>query len=276
MKDSLLNLRQLPKEILEITPQLIVNRIGNKHNAHMVTLDICGYICPQQTYKFENDQTNDSFPSKLIKINSSSELFKDLNKAQSDITPPHAKFEGRWIKGGLSPTSDANILGEMGDLEINHKGVIKIPVIKACPSSLAFYNAELISNANEVKFETNKLLPITQVSIGDNYVTSYLHEKDHGGGDYIEYHDQPHFWAPQSKNCDGHILLGIRKKDVFYLTGFKIPFGKGVYLSPYTLHSDAYLVGAHLVVYTVTEHYSTVIFKNKHSEIQPLEFYLAD
>lgn len=43
----------------------------------------------------------------------------------------------------------------------------------------------------------------------------------------------------------------------YHLTAFKIPFGSGVYLSPFVLHNDCCLIGKYLVIYTKSKEFST-------------------
>ena len=123
-----------------------------------------------------------------------------------------------------------------------------------------------------MQFDTKHNLPIVDISIGEQYVDHFLAQEKYGGGEYIEYHDQPHLWAPKSPDCAGHILLGRQDQDKLYLTGFRISFGHAVYLNPLTLHSDAYLIGEYLVVYTLTSHFSTVLFKHTNGAIKRLQF----
>ncbi len=272
MNDNLLNIRNLPKHILAQLQQLIVNRVGSSPDAVMLTRDIVGVVSPSQSYQLVNQSTTRGNSIALKPVPSSARDFP-MSKGGSPINKPkHAALKGSWVSDESVFNPDANILGGMGALVLSHNEVVNIPVIEATAESLAYYNAYLLPIGSTVKFETRVDLPVTEVVVGTHYVNHYLSQDCYGGGEYIEYHDQPHLWAPQNQKCSGHILLGHHHNDTFYLTAFKIPFGHAVYLSPYTLHSDAYLVGDYLVVYTVTDKYSTVLFKDKHMLPKRLSF----
>lgn len=264
MQDKLINIRQLPVNLLTYLDKLIVNRIGNNNEATMITSDISGHVVPEKVYQFSFENGS----PKLLLV----EKMKPLNTPDISKNPMYAVLKGNWLHSESTSNLGANILGGFGALIVEGDDDVVIPVINATKENLSFYNALLLSPGDTIQFETKHNLPITEVSVGRNYVNDYLAVENHGGGEYIEYHDQPHLWAPKSLDCSGYILLGRQDRESFYLTGFRIPFGTAVYLSPYTLHADSYLVGDYQVVYTVTENYSTVIFKNTENKIKRLKF----
>ena len=106
------------------------------------------------------------------------------------------------------------------------------------------------------------MLPITVMNIGQNYAKHYLLHENKGGGSYLEYHDVPHFHMPLNEKSCGHIILGKIINDICHLSAFKIPYGYAIYIKPNVIHCDGFLVGDYLVVYTITDKYSTVLLKN--------------
>lgn len=262
MHDNLKNIRNLSPSILSNLGKLIVNRIGETSEACMLTRDIVGFVSPKQTYRFDAN----------ITLNRCESLPQNLDQKNVYTQPVHAVLTGIWDSQEFSFNVNANILGGMGMLVLHDDQSVKIPVITATAEDLAFYNARLLSIGDTVVFETKQDLPLTETSIGHDYVNLYLSQAERGGGEYIEHHEEPHLWAPKSSNCGGHILLGKHAQGKFYFTGFRIPFKHAVYLSPHTLHSDAYLVGDYLVVYTVTDAYSTVLFRDEAKQPKRLEF----
>lgn len=257
--DRLANIRKLPTHLLQHLQRLIVNRIGSQPEAYMVTRDILDCFLPNTPYRFILDKGK---PKLYL-----TDVFIDTpNKSCARQCPPHAKVHGDWAREIEVHQTQANILGGMGRFHIQHQDVVTIPVIEASAGFLAFYGARLISPGDNIQFETEQTLPLCEVAVGSDYVAHYLTREQLGGGEYIEFHDQPHLWIPNDLDSQGHILLGKRVNDVYYFTGFTIPFGSAVYLSPNQLHSDAYLVGNYLVVYTVAENYSTVLFQHQQGE----------
>lgn len=264
MQDNLKHIRQLPNGMLASLSRLIVNRTGNHKESFMITRDIIDGIKPKQTYQFIDHPV-----PKLI----ATTVKEPVPNYVADIRlPKHAVFRGDWYDTATSIGTDANILGGVGTLMIQGEEIISVPVVPANHADLAFYHARLLTAGSVITFETQEILPLTEVSVGQHYVEHYLAHTDLGGGEYIEYHDQPHFWAPQNAQAGGHILLGRQEGAYFYFTAFYIPLGSAVYVSPYTLHSDAYLIGDYLVVYALSEHFSTVLLRDKHKNVQRLQF----
>lgn len=262
MQDNLKNIRNLPPRILANLARLIVNRKGKTSAAFMLTRDIVGVVSPNQSYRFQADIS-------LFPVISSLQTVACQIKS---TIPRHAVFTGTWHSQEITFNANANILGGMGMFVLDDNQSMQIPVIMATSEHLAFYNAKMLSIGDTLTVETKQDLPITEISIGQDYVNFYLAQSQEGGGEYIEYHDEPHLWAPKHANCSGHILLGKHEGGKYFFTGFRIPYGYAVYISPNVLHSDAYLVGDYLVVYTVTDVYSTVLFRDKAEQLKRLEF----
>lgn len=262
MQDNLKNIRNLSPSILANLPKLIVNRVGKSKDACMLTRDIISFVSPNQTYRFASDMT--------LQVSAPSSRAYQLQNEKTK--PPHAVLTGDWQNQESTFNANANILGGMGMLVLHDNQSVQIPVVTATRENLAFYNACLLSIDDTLVFETQQDLPLTETTIGSDYVSLYLSQPQGGGGEYIEHHAEPHLWAPKHANCGGHILLGKQEEDQFYFTGFRIPFGHAIYLSPHTLHSDAYLIGDYLVVYTITDAYSTVIIRDESKQLKRLEF----
>ena len=246
--------------------RLIVNRKGKHKESFMVTRDIIAVIKPKQTYQFVDH------PMPNLMVTTANEPIP--NYVAQIRLPKHAVFRGQWYDAVISEASGANILGGMGSLVNQGTEAIQVPIVTANHADLAFYHARWLTAGSVVTFETQETLPLTEVSAGQHYVEHYLArtELGGGGGEYIEYHDQPHFGAPQNAQSGGHILLGRQEGAYFYLTAFYLPFGSAIYLSPYTLHSDAYLVGDYRAVYALSGHFSTALLRDQQSRIQRLAF----
>lgn len=266
MRDNLKHIRHLPNQMIESLDRLIVNRHGRHQEAFMITRDIITVIKPSQSYQLQFDDNN-------LPILTAVEAMPPVYREADTIgRPKHAVLRGNWVDAVQVSVTDANILGGVGLLILEGTETVTVPIVPANDADLSFYRARLITPASIVNFETHEHLPLTEVSVGKDYVEHYIAETELGGGEYVEYHDQPHFWAPQNEQSGGHILLGRQAGADYYFTGFHIPFGSGVYLSPYTLHSDAYLLGDYLVVYALSGHYSTVLLRDNQKGVQRLAF----
>ncbi len=267
--DMLRNIRNLPQNILKNIGNLILNRIGTDPDAFMITEDIPSFIYPKQTYLVEQNQ--------LILSPKTASFYEEkvYKNEQNSLPLSAAVCEALWLKDVSINLNEANILGGMGLLQfVEDCRKINIPIVKATAENLAFYDSRLIQVGETCIFDSPDLLPLTVVNVGKTYVEHFLMIEELGGGAYLEYHDQPHFWMPMNSHCTGHVLLAREIDNKYYMTAFSIPYGTGIYTGPFTLHADSFLVGKFMVVYTTTTDYSTVVLKNKNSELIHLDFYI--
>jgi hypothetical protein len=235
---------------------IIVNRRGKTPDSFMMTEKVIGTVSNKKSYKIE-----------LKGLLERNKRNLEHKIAKSDSHPPRAtSFEGHWVQDKANNTNNANLLGGFGILRINND-ILDIPENIATYANLDYYGAKLIKVGDFVNFETEAELPVTIMNIGKSYVDDYLKIENLGGGSYIEYHDRPHFHLPLDSNAEGHMIIGCIKDRKYTLSAYKIPFGYGIYTPPNLLHADAYLTGRHIVVYSVTKHFSTVLLKTKNDEL---------
>lgn len=232
-----------------------VKRSGPSPNSFMITDDIIGSVSPKNRYLATLDG--------LIKTNN---ISIDNNEFIEVSEPNYVLIEGEWTPAINDETSNANLLGGFGTLKLKDS-VLNIPENIATKENLAYYGAKLIKLGDVFEFDTDAELPVTIMNIGSTYVEDYLKIESLGGGAYIEYHDRPHFHLPLDSKAEGHMIIGHQKGSDYRLSAYKIPFGYGIYTPPHLLHADAFLVGKYLVVYSVTEHFSTVLLKSRNDEL---------
>jgi len=235
--------------------EILVHRIGNDPNSFMITEQIIGTVKSKTNYRVSFDGLIETHEE-----TSTHQVIKDT------AIPKYLKIKGEWNPDETKGTDQANLLGGFGTLKIS-KSKIEIPGNHATKELLSFYGASLIKVDDIFQFETDSELPVTIMKIGETYVEKYLKIPNLGGGTYIEHHDRPHFHLPLNRSASGHLILGHFKENEYVLSAFKIPFGYGIYTPPELLHADAYLIGRYMVVYSITEHFSTVLFKNKKNKL---------
>lgn len=259
--DPLASIRNLPHHLIQDIPALMVNRQGNTNKAFMVTENFIGHVVPGKNYHLHFDGFKESQTTSMPPL-------------PTPTTPSHNVLQGQWISEVDLTIDDANILGGNGRyLLAGSEQELTIPVAENTPGNLAFYGCHLIKEGNTVSFDCNNNLPVTIVSIDDNYVNEYLLDANQGGGAYLEIHDRPHFHMPLAPESGGYLILG--KEDKYgrrLLSAFKIPYGYGIYIAPWTIHSDAYLVGRYMVIYSVTPEFSTVIVRKSTGEPVKIRF----
>ena len=246
----------LPPEISEQADRLMVDRRGRTDDAFMVTDAIIGHVSPNGTYRIQDGQLAETSVDGAAG-------FPEVR--QSGVAPPHVRFTGVWEGGTGGEATDANILGSVGTLTLDRHDM-EIPALVATPEAVGYYGASLIGPDDAFRFDTNANLPVTTMEIGRDYADGYLHVSNLGGGSYLEYHDRPHFHMPLDADADGCLLLGRKEGEDYLVTAFRIPFGKAVYTAPDVLHDDAYLTGKYLVIYSVTERFSNVVFRTTSGE----------
>ena len=233
-----------------------VNRTGDHVQSFMVTDEVLGTVEPRKRYRI-------TINGLVLTDANNSESFKQKRQIQ---TPANVQFHGAWITTDDGKATDANILGGSGTLQINQTELC-IPQVVATAENLSFYGAKLVQLGDIIEFETTETLPVTITRVGSSYVEHYLKLENKGGGAYIEYHDRPHLHLPTDKSSSGSMIIGHSLGNKYTLSAFKIPFGYGIYTPPNLLHADAFLIGKFLVIYSVTDHFSTVIFRTPDREL---------
>jgi hypothetical protein len=247
---------QFPDNIINDLPKLTVSRIGVGDNASMVSDELVDYVKPETSYAIHFDGFKPTDASCSAPV------------VSTDIIPIHTALAGRWCEEEEGGHQSANILGKNGRFLLE-KGIQEIGICasETTVESLAFYDCHLLKIGEHISFDCDEPLPVFDMSIGENYVPNYLLQEAHGGGAYLEYHDRPHFHMPLNENASGYLIVGKKYKGRYLLTAFDIPFGYAVYMSPWVLHSDAFLIGKYRVIYSVTKQFSTVLFKTHEGKI---------
>ncbi|QKF94664.1 hypothetical protein QKU48_gp1206 [Fadolivirus algeromassiliense] len=226
--------------------RLLVDRRGISSESYMKTEKFIGYIIPNKLYEIQNNNIIETNKNKTI--------------LQREITiPQHIRIPNKWYDNKNNIGEHNNILGNNGEFKLNSDLII--PVADTTINNLAFYDCVLLKHNDIIEFESLQSLPIFNMKIGSKYVDDFL-LTNIGGGCYLEYHDTPHFHMPLNEKSEGYLILGKIINNDCYLSAFKIPYNYAIYTSPFTIHCDGYLVGEYLVVYTITENYSTVLLKN--------------
>ena len=253
----------------------MVSRKTDIANSQMETVAIIGTIDPNTCYKICNDNiimVDNNNKNKIKYLTDKNNKFEfDLKNKLHNPKPKYIKIKNiteKWNdKRQNANVNGSNILGNNGTLELN-ENCLTIPMAKTTKNNLEFYNAKLLKFDDVVQFDIKDTLPITIMDIGENYVKHFLLDNNKGGGCYLEYHATPHFHMPLDRNSNGYLILGKTINNVCYLSAFQIPYGFAIYTLPNVIHCDGYLVGKYLVVYTVTEEYSTVSIKNNDKPVQ--------
>ena len=242
--------RDLPEDIRRTLDQLMVDRCGEDPRSYMRTEDVIGHVAPGGWYRIDADRLSATAPPASPPAGPA-----------PGAAPPHVRLRGTWNAEEDPGSSNANIFGGLGTLTIAEGG-FAVPAAPATAEALAFYGARLFSLGDTLRFETDRNLPVTVLAIGPASVADFLQVEGRGGGTFIEYHDQPHLHMPLEPDARGHLLLGRAEGGDYLLSAFPIPQGLAVYTPPNVLHADPFLIGRYLVVYAVTEHYSTVVFRS--------------
>ncbi len=261
--DAFAQMRELPADLQKDLPILLVNRKGAIEDAFMRTENIVGYVEPKKLYKLswrglELESNEDGEATPIAKVS----------------TPSYAEIRGEWISDIDLKTKDSNILGGMGSFILpDGEDTLTIPIAETTPENLAFYNSHLLKVGETVRFDSTGNLPVTITAVGKHYADVYLMDEQKGGGAYLEMHDRPHFHMPLDEIAGGYLIIGKRGEDgVDRVSAFKVPYGHGVAMAPWCIHSDAYLVGRYVVIYSATPEFSTVILREKNGQLAKIQF----
>jgi len=261
-QDALTYVRALPEDIMAGLGVLLVNRQGSDADAYMRTENIIGHAEHGKLYQ--------------LGWQGLSEVADDCAAIElpAETEPPNVVLTGDWQAEVDLTTEDANILGGMGTYFLPQgESTLTIPVAECTAENLAYYDSQLVKVGETTRFDTTGNLPLTITAVGKTYAENYLMDPVKGGGTYLEVHDRPHFHMPLEEDAAGYLILGKRDKDgADRVSAFQIPYGYAVHMAPWAIHSDAYLTGRYLVIYSATPEFSTVILRQQDGELGRIEF----
>ena len=192
-----------------------------------------------------------------------------LSNSSSQI-PKYIDIEGIWDDKKQLKINNSNILGDFG--KFTTASHIDIPINIANKFNVSYYGAQLYNIFDRIKFDTTEVLPLTEMIIGENYAKGFIEEKELGGGQYLETHDNPHYHSPMNTDDKGYIILGKWVDKKIRLSAFTIPYYTGLYTPKNIIHNDANLIGRWLVVYSKSEKYSTVLLRDENDECTKINF----
>ncbi len=262
--DALAMMRNMPDELISQIPTLMVNRLGNDPESFMRTENFLDAVKPRVCYRLGMDgfaEAQGQLPATL----------------PNPTTPPSCVLTGDWDDRARKVVEGANILGGNGSYTLaTNKNALVVPIAQTTAENLAYYGSALLRVGDVTCFESNGNLPVTITSVGQNYVRNYLLNESRGGGAYLEVHDRPHFHMPLCADAKGYLIIGRRDTDgTRRISAFQIPFGYGIQMAPWAIHSDAHLIGRFMVIYSATESFSTLIVRKKDGALADLSFTTA-
>lgn len=259
--DALALTRNLPDDLIQAIPVLMVNRQGDSENAYMRTENFLGHVEPDRSYR-------------LTLAGFAEAEGEEPAPLPESVEPPHCILNGTWNEAVDLTIRDANILGGNGRYILPEgEEELVVPVAPATAEHLAYYGSQLLKLGEVTRFVSRDNLPVTITSVGRDYPEGYLLRPEKGGGAYLEVHDRPHFHMPLEEDAGGYLIIGKRDADgVQRVSAFQVPFGYGIHMAPWAIHSDAYLVGRYMVIYSATPEFSTVILRKADGSLAPVAF----
>lgn len=156
-----------------------------------------------------------------------------------------------------------NILGE-NDVYLLDEDNIQVPITQCTEENMKEYNVKIIDNKETFKLNNNVDISMYEMEIGKDYYEQYMMLEENGM--YLELHDLPHFYYCNDETPQGFLLIGKNIGEKIKLTAIQVPKNKGLYISPFTIHCDALLVGNYSVIYGKTNNYITMLLKNSNRE----------
>jgi hypothetical protein len=256
-----MDLSMLSDDLRRDAPILTVNRQGSSDQAFMRTECYLGYAESHKTYLLSFDGMQETTD-------------KEVKKLPQAVRPPCSYLKGDWQSKVDLTIEDANILGGNGRyLLAQGETSLMVTIAETTAEHLAYYGCHLVAIGEAVSFNSSGNLPLTITSVGETYSQDYLLDPILGGGTYLEVHDRPHFHMPMDETCGGYLIIGKRNDEgLDEISAFKVPYGFGVNMAPWAIHSDAYLVGRYMVIYSATPEFSTVIVRSNDGELAKIVF----
>ena len=243
---------------------LLFERSGHSPESNMSSWGLQAAVNSNKTYRLciYNGLVEVSGPdSEVISLRPLHDIVSTSCELPCEI---YAFVDATWHRNVTEDGVGNNILGGSG--RFLSDAVLRIPVVEATSSSLAYYGAQLLHVNDVIRFPIDRY-PIWGMSVGRRYVSDCLLTAK-GGGWYIEYHnDKPHFHMPLCSTCSGFYLLARAVSGGYHMTAFSIPFGSAVYTAPGACHCDAGLVGGKYIVgYDISSDFSTANMRCRGNE----------
>jgi hypothetical protein len=213
-----------------------------------------------------NKCKNDSFmkTNKITQIINKNNIYKFNGYSFENTVKANLKyctFNGIW-QNPIEKYNPTNILGGIGLFITDNE--LCIPCNEGTSSNYRLYGCHIIDKNEELIFETNKDMPIFEMEVGASYVKDYIFNSEYANGMYLEYHNTPHVYVAHNTESAGYLILVKKINDNKYMiSALTVPYGKAIYLPPYTIHNDCFLIGKYNVMYNLAEDYSTVRLVNK-------------
>jgi len=238
-------------------------KVSDNNDAFMITDGIIMEVEKAARYAI-NINALTGIPE-IKKLKTSDEaIVKSWSTIPDGFHPRYLEVTYSWdAEMVLDDKDDANIFGKNSLLMVD-ADILTVPVNETTLENLAFFDAELITPDDIFEFEVPHqidCLPLTVMRVGKDYVDGFIMQDTVGGegfsGAYLEWHDVPHFHMPLNNKNQGFLILGKMQDDKMLLGAFKLKFGTAVYMHPWTLHNDCFLVGDYAVVYASTENFQT-------------------
>ena len=217
-------------------------------------------------YGFRNDKCNDScmITNKITQIIQKNNIYKFDGSSFMHINQSNLKYidlYGIW-KHPIEKSNKTNILGGIGIFLTNKS--IEIPCNEGTASNYRLFGCHVVDKNEELIFDIKKDMPIFEMEVGKNYINNYILNPECANGMYLEYHNTPHLYIACNEESAGYLILAKKLDEHNYMvSALSVPHGKAVYLPPYTIHNDCFLIGKYNVMYNSAEDFSTVRLVNK-------------
>ncbi len=220
--------------------KLLINQMGSSANSYMKFMKTVSQIIPNQPYKLVWDD--------LYHI-------QELGGGRiKNVSPKIVKPKSILVNFNIEKNSF-----------VTNSPTIDIPIEIATDEKVAYYSCQLIETMELFRFNlhNDKKMYYYQINIGEDYLNDYIMS---GKGVTLELHDNPNFYTPSFQNSNGFIILAKKVGFQYELTGFKIPYEKGLYINSNIYHSNCFINGIWKIASSniiENDNTKTIIAKNK-------------
>jgi len=191
------------------------------------------------------ESNNDSFmkTNKITQIINKGCVYKfdGISFKITDTNLKYCTFNGIW-QNTSEKENPTNILGGIGLFITENE--LNIPCNEGTESNYRLYGGHIINKNEEFVFATHKDMPIFEMEVGKSYIKNYIFNSDCANGMYLEYHNTPHLYVACDTTSSGYLILAKKiNNNNYMISAISVPYGKAVYLPPYTIHNDCFLIG---------------------------------
>ena len=220
---------------------LFVNRVSDTGD-FMKTMKQLDVVVPSVQYLYDGDTIS------KVTDEAINEVFNEFS----------CEIVGEWISQDPASDDPTNILGGIGKF-LTPLQTINIPVLEGTEENYKMYGCSIVNKGETFQIDSQGVMPLFEMEISYDYGKTFILSEKFANGMYLEYHNMPHLYYKKEDNASGYLILGKKiTSNKYALSAIRIPCKTLIYIPPFVIHNDCFLIGKYCVAYNKSSDFSTV------------------